>query len=241
MRVAFARIDYWASSGHSVWHRSSAWSKLVLAAAVLAAALYSRSPAFLSALYLSLWGLVAWARLPLHRLWGFTLYPALFVLLFVVSRWDGTWSAPAVYFLRALTAGVTAIWLVGTTPYPDLFAPVSRVTPHLLGDALFLSYRAFFILIAKLVHLEAALRLRGGFARGGLGRALANLGQGLGTLVLFSVERSQRVYAAMWLRGHAGRICGCRHWASAQAFDAVPLAFAAAVAVAAVWVEGWAR
>lgn len=238
MRVAFAGVDYWASSGHSAWHHASAWAKLVFAAAVVGAAIYSRSPAFLAALYLFLWGLAAWARLPLHRILGFSLYPAIFVLLFVVSRWDGTWTTPAIYFLRALTAGLTAIWLVGTTPYPDLFAPVSRVTPHLLGDALFLTYRAFFILLAKLVHLDAALRLRGGFARGGMTRALANLGGGLGTLILFSVERSQRVYAAMLLRGHSGRVCGCRHWAAARPFDAVPVGLAVAVVAAALWTEG---
>ena len=56
-------------------------------------------------------------------------------------------------------------------------------------------------LIEKLFHLAAALRLRGGFGRGGLSRELQNLGAGLGTLVLFSVERSQRVYAVMAVRG----------------------------------------
>lgn len=237
MRVAFSRIDYWAASGQSVWHRTSAWAKLVLAAAVLGSAIYSRSPLYLGLLYLSLWGLVAWSRLPLHRLWWFSLYPALFIVLFVVSRWDGTWTTPAVYFLRAVNAGMVAIWLVGTTPYPDLFAPLSRVTPRLLGDALFLAYRAFFILIWKLVHLEGALRLRGAFARGGLRRALENLGEGLGTLVLFSVERSQRVYAVMMLRGHSGRVCGCRHWATAQRLDALPLVLSAAVVAAALWAE----
>ncbi len=237
MRVALSRVDYWASAGQSPWHRASAWAKLLFAAVTVLSAISSRSPAFLLALYLSLWGLVAWARLPLHRLWAFSLYPALFIVLYVVSRWDGTWTTPAIYFLRALTAGVTAIWLVGTTPYPDLFAPVSRVTPHLLGDALFLAYRAFFVLVTKLVHLEAALRLRGGFARGGLGRALQNLGEGMGTLVLFSVERSQRVYAAMVLRGHSGRVCGCRHWASARPFDVVPLVLAAVVVAGALWAQ----
>ena len=241
MRVAFSRIDYWAASGHSEWHRTSAWAKLVLAAAVLLSAIYSRSPVFLAGLYVSLWGLVAWARLPLHRLWAFSLYPALFVVLFVLSRWDGTWTTPAVYFLRALNAGVVAIWLVGTTPYPDLFAPVSRITPRLLGDALFLAYRAFFVIITKLVHLEAALRLRGAFARGGLRRALENLGEGMGTLVLFSVERSQRVYSVMMLRGHSGRVCGCRHWAASARFDAVPLVLSGVVVALALWTQGGGR
>ena len=45
------------------------------------------------------------------------------------------------------------------------------------------------------------------------------MGQGLGTLVIHGFERSQRLYAAMLLRGHSGRICGCRHYAEWSAAD----------------------
>jgi hypothetical protein len=31
--------------------------------------------------------------------------------------------------------------------------------------------------------------------------------------VLHSFGRSERLYASMRLRGHSGRICGCRHYA----------------------------
>jgi hypothetical protein len=30
--------------------------------------------------------------------------------------------------------------------------------------------------------------------------------------VLSGFDRSHRLYQAMHLRGHSGRICGCRHW-----------------------------
>ena len=35
MRVALARVDYWASAGRSPWHEASAWAKLVLALATV--------------------------------------------------------------------------------------------------------------------------------------------------------------------------------------------------------------
>jgi energy-coupling factor transporter transmembrane protein EcfT len=230
-----AIVDYWASAGRSPWHRVSAGAKLVLVAAAVGSAVFSSSLPFLAGLYVLLWGLVFLAGLPPGRVAALAVYPAVFSVIFVLSRWDGTWTTPAIYMLRALSAGLAAVWLVGTTPYPDLFAPMSRAVPRLVGDALFLSYRAFFTLASKFLSLAVALRLRGGFGKAGPWHALNNLGQGLGTLVLFSAERSQRVYAVMALRGHSGRVCGCRHWAQGSGLEWLPLGLALAIVAAAVW------
>jgi cobalt/nickel transport system permease protein len=239
VNVDLAIVDYWASSGKSAWHHASAGAKILLTLTVIGAAVFSTSLSFLIGLYAGVWLLVFWARLSFTRVLLISIYPALFSILFIVSRLDGTWTTPLVYLLRAVTCGLIAIWLVGTTQYPDIFAPVSRLVPRLVGDALFLSYRAFFTLVDKLFHLAAALRLRGGFGRAGLTRELRNLGAGLGTLVLFSVERSQRVYAVMAVRGHSGRVCGCRHWASGTRFDIVAILMAVVVVASAIWMGGW--
>ena len=238
MNVDLSIVDYWSSSGRSIWHRASAGAKMVLGAAVVGTAIFSDSLIYLAALYAGVWLLIGWARLPVHRVLWLAAYPAIFSSIFIVSRWDGTWTTPLVLLLRALASGLVAVWLVGTTPYPDLFAPVSRVVPRLIGDTLFLAYRAFFTIVNKLLHLAVALKLRGGFARGGVGREFRNLGEGLGTLVLFSVERSRRVYDVMMLRGHSGRVCGCRHWASGTRFDLVAVALAAAAVAGSTWAQG---
>jgi cobalt/nickel transport system permease protein len=236
-----AVVDYWASSGRSPWHRASAASKLVLAAALVGASVFSTSLPFLAAMFALLWAMIVVARLPAGRVALLAAYPVLFSGLFIVSRWDGSWSTPLIFLARSLNGGLAAIWLVGTTPYPDLFAPLSRVLPPLVGDALFLTYRAFFTVAEKILQLGAALRLRGGFGKAGPRHALANVGQGLGTLVVFSAERSQRVYAVMALRGHSGRICGCRHWREGGWFDWLPVTLAVVVVAAAVWAAGAAR
>ena len=102
-----------------------------------------------------------------------TLIPGLVVLLGVNHRargaalasWgDGSWETPLRLVLRPLTASLAAVWLVGTTPYPDLFAPLSRVLPRATGDGLFLTYRALFALLARAERLWRALRLRGGLS-----------------------------------------------------------------------------
>jgi cobalt/nickel transport system permease protein len=136
--------------------------------------------------------------------------------------------------LRPLTASLTMTWLVGTTPYPDLFAPLTRLLPRQTGDSLFLTYRALFALVGRSERLARAMRLRGGFA-GSARRRLALAGEGMGTLAVHSFDRSQSLYAAMLLRGHSGRICGCRHFARRSSADLLSLAVALVVGVSAVW------
>jgi cobalt/nickel transport system permease protein len=227
-----ARIDHLASRGGTVWHRASALSKLILALLVLALALATRSLALLGALYALAAALALTSRLPLRLVAIAAGYPIVFSGLFLVSAWDGTWQTPARLLLRPLAASLIAVWLVGTTPYPDLFAPLSRVLPRSVGDGLFLTYRALFDIGARGERLWRAMRLRGG-AGGANGRRLAQAGDGFATLVLYAFERSQRQYATMRLRGYQGRICGCRHYAELTPFDGWVALVAALVVTAA--------
>ena len=207
-----AQIDYLASAGRTPWHRASALGKLLLALATVMVAVLAPSLRLLLALHALVWALVLTSRLPARLVVAAAGYPLLFSALFVVSQWDGTWQTPLRLGLRPLTASLAAVWLVGTTPYPDLFAPLARALPRSAGDGLFLTYRALFALLARSERLWRALRLRGGMS-GSARRRLALAGEGLGTLVVHGFERSHRLYATMLLRGHSGRICGCRHYA----------------------------
>ena len=218
-----ALVDQWASSGTSAFHKASAVSKLAFVVLMLAAVLTSSSPAFLGGLWAALIVLVLLSGVPAVPALVLSLYPVLFSGLFLLSRWDGNWVEPLVIVLRSLVSSLTAVLLVATTPYPDLFAPIARVTPRLVGDGLFLTYRAFFLLVNRADRMWTALRLRGGLTGRGLPRDFRSAGEGLGQLVIHSYDRSQRLYAIMHIRGHSGRVCGCRHWAEFTAYDLVPL------------------
>lgn len=233
-----ARIDYLASAGRSPWHRACALGKLLLALAMLGLAVSAPGLGLLGAVHLLAWALVLTSRLPGRLILAAAGYPLLFSVLFVVSQWDGTWQTPVRLGLRPLTASLAAAWLVGTTPYPDLFAPLARVLPRSAGDGLFLTYRALFALLARSERLWRALHLRGGLG-GPARRRLAVAGGGLGTLVVHGFERSQRLYAAMLLRGHSGRICGCRHYAEWSRWDLCVLL--AALVLAGLGVTLWSR
>jgi cobalt/nickel transport system permease protein len=212
------RVDLSASSGTTVWHRASAIGKLLLAALLLALVVFTHSLPLLVVLHITAWTLALSSRLGSRIVATMLLYPLLFGGLFVIASWDGSWQAPIRLLLRPTTACLVATWLVATTPYPDLFAPVSRLLPSNTGDGLFITYRALFELIGRAERLTRALRLRGGVS-GPLDRRLAASGESVGTLVLHSFDRSQRLYAAMMLRGHSGRICGCRHYADVTRAD----------------------
>jgi len=224
-------MDLLASAGHSPWHAASARSKLLLAVGILLLAVLSPSRTLLASLFAIALTLALSGRLPVRLVLMAAGYPLLFVVLFVLSHWDGTWGTPARIALRPLTCSLTAVWLMGTTPYPDVFAPISRVLPRAIADSMFLTYRALFELLGRLERLWRALKLRGG-TEGPARRRLAQAGEGLGTLVLYGFERSQRVYAVMQLRGHSGRICGCRHYAEGSAADLL-VALAGAVVLGA--------
>ena len=233
MITVLAEMDHHANAGTSPWHRAGALGKLAIVAAVVGLAVSTPSLTLLVTVHALAWALVLSSGLP-WRVWAAAAtYPLAFVALFVMSRWDGTLATPLTLILRPLTASLTAVWLVGTTPYPDVFAPLSRVLPRDTGDALFLTYRALFSLLARAHRLGQALRLRGG-ASGSVRRRLEIAGEGLGTLVVHSFERSRHQYAAMMLRGHSGRICGCRHYARRSAADLWLVTVALALATAAV-------
>jgi energy-coupling factor transporter transmembrane protein EcfT len=228
-----AQIDWLASSGTSTWHRASALAKLRLAAFALGLAIAAPSLRLQVALYAAAWTLVATSRLPARLVAAAAGAPLLFIGLVVALRWDGTWETPLRLALRPLTATLLAVWLAGTTPYPDLFAPISRMLPRGAADGLFITYRALFDLLSRAERMFRALHLRGG-DRLAPARRLPAAGEGLATLVLYGFERGQRVYESMRLRGHSGRVCGCRHWAERGPGDGAVAMAAAAVAVAAV-------
>ncbi len=233
MILTLARMDQLANSGRSPWHRAAALSKLLLTSALVLLAVFSPSLALLEALFALAVLLAVSGRLPPRLLLLATGYPAIFAALFIAARWDGTAATALKVLLRPLTSSLAVVWLMGTTPYPDVFAPISIVLPRGVGDGLFLTYRALFELLDRLERLWRALRLRGGTA-GPARRRFALAGEGLGTLVLYGFERGQRFYATMQLRGHSGRICGCRHYADWSRWDLLVAVAGAAMAAGAI-------
>jgi len=229
-----ALIDHWSTSGRSFLHRAGPAAKVIMAAGCVAAVVITREVALLAVIYGTAVALLAAARVPPLKVMLIAGYPALFALLFVVSAWDGTWQTPARVFGRAMAAAITMVTLLATTPYPRVFGLLSRVLPRIVGEALFLTYRSVFILLDMVGDLVTAARVRSGLHLRHPLANLRNLSSAMGKLLIHALDRSERQYDIMAVRGYDGRIAApTRSWNS-LATDALPVAVGVAALAAAL-------
>jgi len=198
-------IDASATLGRSWLHVVSPTSKLIAFALVLVAAIVSWNVLVVGGIAILLVAVDVSARLRLRLAFGLAAYPAVFALVFALA------SAPdvmigAVITLKAAAAGLCAVTVALTTPYPQIFAPIQRVVPSIVGDALLMTYRSTFLLLEKFSDLVRAVRLRSGVAAGQPVRSAKATTRALGTLLLYSLDLSQRDYDVMRLRGYQSRL-----------------------------------
>ncbi|MEL6602995.1 MAG: cobalt ECF transporter T component CbiQ [Cyanobacteria bacterium J06614_10] len=162
--------------------------------------------------------------LPLSFLFKRLRYPGLFILTVVLVlpftagetilaqwgplalRYEGLTAMALVVgrFLSILTLGFI---LLGTTPFLTLLRAMRSLgLPSLLADMTLLSYRYLFETAEMLATMQQSMKLRGfGQKRQWLrlnSQTLSQLSRLLGTLLIRSYERSERIYKAMQLRGY---------------------------------------
>lgn len=198
-------VDRSATMGDSWLHHSSPIAKLVAFAVVLGAVIVSWNLLVLLGIVVSLVAALSSARVKPALAYTLAAYPAFFAAVFALA------SAPdiltgIVIVLKATAAGMAAVTLVLTTPYPQIFAPVQRVVPGIVGDALLMTYRSTFLLLDKFANLMTAVRLRSGVQAGHPVRAAKATTQALGGLLLYSFDLSQRDYDIMRVRGYQDRL-----------------------------------
>jgi len=198
-------IDRSATAGTSWLHVASPNAKLIAFALVLAAVVVSWNPFVILGVGLLLLAAVVSARVDLRLALALAAYPGVFALIFALA------SAPdpltgATIVLKAVTAALAAVTVVLTTSYPHVFAPVQRITPSIVGDALLMTYRTLFLLLEKSSNLLRAVRLRSGLRRGNPVRSARAVVASLGGLMLYSFDLAQRDYDIMRLRGYQGRL-----------------------------------
>jgi energy-coupling factor transporter transmembrane protein EcfT len=204
--VDIGTVDLWATHYRSWLHSATLPSKCVLAAAVLLTVVLAEHALLLVATYVLLLTLLLTTPLPVFMLVGTSMYTVLFVAVFAISRWDGTWLTPLTIVAKAPTMALVVLLLVATTPYPRIFALFNRFLPSIVADSLLLAYRAVFVLLEFTRRLLLSLRLRGGLGGGSPWQRVKNLSIGLGLVFVHSMDYVQRLYMVMRLRGYAGRM-----------------------------------
>lgn len=226
-------VDVSATAGRSALHRAAPVTKLVAFAFALAGVVVQQNLLVVVAIGFALSALAVGSRLRLRLVFGLAAYPGIFAVVFAFAAAPDALTG-ALFVAKAVTAALAAVVLICTTPYPQVFAPVQRIVPEVVGDAMLMTYRSLFLLAEKFDRLRTAVRLRSGLARRQPVRAARAAASALGGLVLYAFDLSQREYDVMRLRGYEGRLRASLPRSADRAFDVVLLFGAAGLFALAV-------
>ena len=120
----------------------------------------------------------------------------------------GGWVSFFSIIARFLLTTSAALILIATTSMNDVCMALQRMgVPEIFANQLLFLYRYIFVLAEEVLRLSRARSLRS-FGGRGLGwRVYANI---LGSLLLRTVARANRVYEAMLSRGFSGKLHSMR-------------------------------
>lgn len=117
---------------------------------------------------------------------------------------SGGWVSYASIVLRFLLTTAAALVLVATTGLTHVAHGLQRMgVPDVFATQLLFLYRYIFVLAEEALTIGRARDLRS-FGRRGTGMHI--YGQMLGSLLLRTYARAQRIYSAMLLRGFDGQV-----------------------------------
>ncbi len=228
-------VDRSATLGTSTLHRVVPHAKLIATALLLAAVMVSANLLVVAAITTLLCATVVGLRLRWRPLLTLALYPGIFGALYAFAGGLGLLTA-ALIITKAVTSALVVLILMFTTPYPQVFAPLQRFLPAVIGDALLMTYRSLFLLLEKFSHTLTAARLRAGVVGVSPVRSAATITRTLGGVLLYSIDLSQRTHDIMHLRGYDGRLVITPLSSQSPASDRFVVTVAAALAVTAA---GW--
>jgi len=217
-------IDHYANNLSSPMHRASTLSKLISAIVALGITIFAYSALALMAEFLIILAFIAAAKLPMSRLLSWALYPAFFASLFALSQIPYSLILPIITIFKAINAALIMLFLISTTPYPELFS-ILGILSKTLGNITFLTYRFFFLFIDQTGKRFTIMKARGGLASNWKIK-ITNLAHFIGMLFVTSFETSENMYAAMKTRGYSGNLSyrpKLRQQFSKQ--DLLPIAF----------------
>lgn len=177
--------------------------------------------------------LAALAAVPARPLLRALLAPLPFLLLaalpaLVVPGTEGRAIAASV-LLRFLVTATSALLLAAVWGLPALAWAMERLgAPPVLATQLLVLWRYLFVLGEEAIRMDRARGMRSFGARG---RELALAGPFLGTLLLRSQDRAERIDRALRARAFTGRFPALRPWRFGAGAAAFLLAWSAALAL----------
>jgi len=220
-----ALIDYYANHGKSFLHSAGGPGKMLFSALVITSIVITDEFYLMLAIYLALVSMAVLTRLSVARILSIAAYPAIFALLFVIAAWEGSLLNSGVIMLKALTAALTMVILIATTPYPDVFKTLKPVLPGIIHDGLYLTYRSLFVLLEMTDELVKGLKVRGGLSKRKYLRNIVNFSSGIGLVLLKGLDITEKYYGVMKVRGYTGKIASDKNGRRFSTDDIAVVAF----------------
>ncbi len=132
-------------------------------------------------------------------------YPgqAAFYVIGIPFAWEGLRIA-CIIIIKAVSVVITAYCVFGSSRFDvSMIALQHLKVPKMLVQMLLFTYRYIFVFIAEMRRMDIAMRSRG-FVKGFNLTTLTLMGNFVGTLLVRSFERTERVYKAMLSKGYNG-------------------------------------
>ncbi len=190
------------SSLESKIHKLSTFSKIIFIALLVILNLFTSSLLKLAMIFFLILALIRAAKLPLRTLLKISLYPLFFALIFALSQ-IGYGILPLISLLRAWNISLLILFLFSTTNYLKIFSLIGKISST-LSTLLFLTYRFFFLLLEEIENRIKAAKCRNAFIS--FSKSIKNAGLIASQILISSIEKSEKMYKALLVKGFTGRI-----------------------------------
>ncbi len=196
-------IDYYAEYTNSRLNKISAKIKMPAVFLLVATVVVSANIYVLGILYFILLLIIAISSVPKYKIIKLSLYPLIFLALFLFSIRNLSLETALIFIFKALIASTSLVLLIFTTNYIKIFSILSRFLPNFIVNILFLTYRSIFILAKTFESLVDMLKFRGKPSIKHPVLFFQAIGNIVGFFVIKSVQTGENLYDAMKLRGYS--------------------------------------
>lgn len=199
-------IDYYAMYGNSWLNRISARYKLLAIFLVLACVVLIKNYIIISAIYAFLFLIVLVSGVPRIKVLLMSLYPLLFMFLFLFSIKNLSYQLALLLLFKVLSSSTSFVLLIMTTTYIEIFSKLERFLPSFLVNVLFLTYRSIFILWSTLENIRLSMYIRGNPQFSRPIYSLKIIANAAGNLIIKAMESSEKMNNSMQLRGYSNNL-----------------------------------
>lgn len=160
---------------------------------------------------------------------------AAFSIVGIDFTWEGLRLATMIVF-KALAVVITTYAIFGTTRFDIAMIALQHLrVPSILVQMFLFTYRFIFVFVEEMKRKDTAMKSRGFVKRFDM-RTMSTVGNFIGTLIVRSFERTERVYKAMLSKGYNGEFYTLREF-QASSKDWIKAVTTIALAIALSYVD----